>query len=193
MFNDDGRQMAGFVNDDADEARLRGRWPTWSSRGMRRAARSCSHWARRGPKIFSSRASWPWTIGAPRPSCRPWKRPASTSAWRRSRSSRRATRPSRRSGPMASPSSTAATTPRRRWSSSPSSATEGQRLRVEVTGEPPLSAAAAEEYGWAEQGNAEAPRAIPAGDRPRRLRHLRAGLLGRRLAAGGCLQPDRRG
>ena len=34
--------------------------------------------------------------------------------------------------------------------------TEGQRLRVEVTGEPPLSAAAAEEYGWAEQGNAEA-------------------------------------
>jgi ABC-type glycerol-3-phosphate transport system substrate-binding protein len=34
--------------------------------------------------------------------------------------------------------------------------TEGQRLRVEVTGEPPLSAAAAEEYGWAEQGNGEA-------------------------------------
>jgi ABC-type glycerol-3-phosphate transport system substrate-binding protein len=35
-------------------------------------------------------------------------------------------------------------------------ATEGQRLRVEVTGEPPLSAAVAEELGWAEQGNAEA-------------------------------------
>jgi ABC-type glycerol-3-phosphate transport system substrate-binding protein len=34
-------------------------------------------------------------------------------------------------------------------------ATEGQRLRVEVTGEPPLSAAAAAEYGWAEQGHAE--------------------------------------
>jgi multiple sugar transport system substrate-binding protein len=34
--------------------------------------------------------------------------------------------------------------------------TEGQRLRVVVTGEPPLSAAAAEEYGWAEQGNGEA-------------------------------------
>ena len=35
-------------------------------------------------------------------------------------------------------------------------ATEGQRLRVEVTGEPPLSAVAAEELGWAAQGNAEA-------------------------------------
>lgn len=35
-------------------------------------------------------------------------------------------------------------------------ATEGQRLRVEVTGEPPLSAAAAEEYGWTAQGNMEA-------------------------------------
>ena len=35
-------------------------------------------------------------------------------------------------------------------------ATEGQRLRVEVTGEPPLNSAAAEESGWAEQGNAEA-------------------------------------
>jgi multiple sugar transport system substrate-binding protein len=34
-------------------------------------------------------------------------------------------------------------------------ATEGQRLRVEVTGEPPLSAAAAAEYGWVEQGNVE--------------------------------------
>ena len=34
--------------------------------------------------------------------------------------------------------------------------TEGQRLRVEVTGEPPLSAKAAEEFGWAEQGNSEA-------------------------------------
>jgi multiple sugar transport system substrate-binding protein len=33
--------------------------------------------------------------------------------------------------------------------------TEGQRLRVEVTGEPPLSAAAAKEFGWAEQGNTE--------------------------------------
>lgn len=31
--------------------------------------------------------------------------------------------------------------------------TEGQRLRVEVTGQPPLSARAAEEYGWVEQGN----------------------------------------
>jgi ABC-type glycerol-3-phosphate transport system substrate-binding protein len=34
-------------------------------------------------------------------------------------------------------------------------ATEGQRLRVEVTGDAPLSAAAAEEFGWAEQGNVE--------------------------------------
>jgi multiple sugar transport system substrate-binding protein len=33
--------------------------------------------------------------------------------------------------------------------------TEGQRLRVEVTGQPPLSANAAEEFGWAEQGNTE--------------------------------------
>lgn len=33
--------------------------------------------------------------------------------------------------------------------------TEGQRLRVEVTGQPPLSARAAEEYGWVEQGNSE--------------------------------------
>jgi ABC-type glycerol-3-phosphate transport system substrate-binding protein len=33
---------------------------------------------------------------------------------------------------------------------------EGQRLRVEVTGEPPLSAKAAEEFGWAAQGNNEA-------------------------------------
>jgi multiple sugar transport system substrate-binding protein len=33
--------------------------------------------------------------------------------------------------------------------------TEGQRLRVEVTGQPPLSASAAEEFGWAEQGNTE--------------------------------------
>jgi ABC-type glycerol-3-phosphate transport system substrate-binding protein len=32
-------------------------------------------------------------------------------------------------------------------------ATEGQRLRVEVTGQPPLSAKAAEEYGWVDQGN----------------------------------------
>jgi ABC-type glycerol-3-phosphate transport system substrate-binding protein len=31
--------------------------------------------------------------------------------------------------------------------------TEGQRLRVEVTGQPPLSASAAEEFGWVEQGN----------------------------------------
>jgi multiple sugar transport system substrate-binding protein len=31
--------------------------------------------------------------------------------------------------------------------------TEGQRLRVEVTGQPPLSARAAAEYHWAEQGN----------------------------------------
>jgi multiple sugar transport system substrate-binding protein len=35
-------------------------------------------------------------------------------------------------------------------------ATEGQRLRVEVTGEPPLSAAAAAEYGWVDLGNTEA-------------------------------------
>jgi multiple sugar transport system substrate-binding protein len=35
-------------------------------------------------------------------------------------------------------------------------ATEGQRLRVEVTGEPPLSAAAAAEFGWTAQGNTEA-------------------------------------
>jgi ABC-type glycerol-3-phosphate transport system substrate-binding protein len=35
-------------------------------------------------------------------------------------------------------------------------ATEGQRLRVEVTGQPPLSAKAAEEYGWVDQGNTEA-------------------------------------
>jgi multiple sugar transport system substrate-binding protein len=35
-------------------------------------------------------------------------------------------------------------------------ATEGQRLRVEVTGDAPLSAAAAEEYDWAGQGNVEA-------------------------------------
>jgi multiple sugar transport system substrate-binding protein len=35
-------------------------------------------------------------------------------------------------------------------------ATEGQRLRVEVTGEPPLSASAAEKYGWVDQGNSEA-------------------------------------
>jgi multiple sugar transport system substrate-binding protein len=35
-------------------------------------------------------------------------------------------------------------------------ATEGQRLRVEVTGDAPLSAAAAAEYDWAGQGNAEA-------------------------------------
>ena len=35
-------------------------------------------------------------------------------------------------------------------------ATEGQRLRVEEVGEPPLNAAAAAEFGWAEQGNAEA-------------------------------------
>jgi ABC-type glycerol-3-phosphate transport system substrate-binding protein len=35
-------------------------------------------------------------------------------------------------------------------------ATEGQRLRVEVTGQPPLSAKAAEEYGWVDQGNSEA-------------------------------------
>ena len=34
-------------------------------------------------------------------------------------------------------------------------ATEGQRLRVEVTGQPPLSASAAEEFGWADQGNTE--------------------------------------
>jgi multiple sugar transport system substrate-binding protein len=34
--------------------------------------------------------------------------------------------------------------------------TEGQRLRVEITGEPPLSVAAAEEYGWAARGNSEA-------------------------------------
>jgi multiple sugar transport system substrate-binding protein len=34
-------------------------------------------------------------------------------------------------------------------------ATEGQRLRVEVTGEPPLRASAAAEYGWTEQGNVE--------------------------------------
>jgi ABC-type glycerol-3-phosphate transport system substrate-binding protein len=33
--------------------------------------------------------------------------------------------------------------------------TEGQRLRVEVTGQPPLSASAAEEFGWVEQGNTE--------------------------------------
>ena len=32
-------------------------------------------------------------------------------------------------------------------------ASEGQRLRVEEVGEPPLNAAAAVEYGWAEQGN----------------------------------------
>jgi ABC-type glycerol-3-phosphate transport system substrate-binding protein len=31
--------------------------------------------------------------------------------------------------------------------------TEGQRLRVEVTGQPPLSASAAEEFGWVAQGN----------------------------------------
>jgi multiple sugar transport system substrate-binding protein len=35
-------------------------------------------------------------------------------------------------------------------------ATEGQRLRVEVTGQPPLSARAAEEFGWVDQGNSEA-------------------------------------
>lgn len=35
-------------------------------------------------------------------------------------------------------------------------ASEGQRLRVEETGEPPLSATAAVEFGWAEQGNVEA-------------------------------------
>ena len=34
-------------------------------------------------------------------------------------------------------------------------ATEGQRLRVEVTGQPPLSASAAEEFGRADQGNTE--------------------------------------
>jgi multiple sugar transport system substrate-binding protein len=33
--------------------------------------------------------------------------------------------------------------------------TEGQRLRVEVTGQPPLSASAAEEFGWVDQGNTE--------------------------------------
>ncbi len=32
-------------------------------------------------------------------------------------------------------------------------ATEGQRLRVEVTGEPPLDASAATEFGWVDQGN----------------------------------------
>jgi multiple sugar transport system substrate-binding protein len=35
-------------------------------------------------------------------------------------------------------------------------ATEGQRLRVEETGEPPLSATAAEEFSWASQGNTAA-------------------------------------
>lgn len=35
-------------------------------------------------------------------------------------------------------------------------ATEGQRLRMDVTGEPPLSAAAAEEFGWTDQGNTAA-------------------------------------
>ena len=34
--------------------------------------------------------------------------------------------------------------------------TEGQRLRVETTGQPPLSASAAQETGWADQGNAAA-------------------------------------
>lgn len=34
--------------------------------------------------------------------------------------------------------------------------TEGQRLRIDATGEPPLSAAAAEEFGWADQGNTQA-------------------------------------
>jgi multiple sugar transport system substrate-binding protein len=35
-------------------------------------------------------------------------------------------------------------------------ATEGQRLRVEVTGEPPLDATVAEELGWVEKGNVTA-------------------------------------
>jgi hypothetical protein len=35
-------------------------------------------------------------------------------------------------------------------------ATEGQRLRVEVTGEPPLDANVAKELKWVEQGNATA-------------------------------------
>ena len=55
-----------------------------------------------------------------------------------------------------SPSSATATTLRRRWSSSPSLAPRASACGWKMIGDAPLSAAAAEEFGWAEQGDVEA-------------------------------------
>ena len=64
--------------------------------------------------------------------------------------------PFARSGPTDSPCSGGSDHPAEALAFVAFLATEGQRLRVAVTGEPPLSAAAAAETGWAGQGNAAA-------------------------------------
>ena len=116
LFNEDGRQVAGYVNDEATKhayevvANL-------VSDGYAPSGSIMQTLGTEGAEDLFQQGKLAMTIG-PRPSFSPWKPLASTLGWRRYRSSRRAIPPSRPSGPMASPSLAAATTRPRRWSSS---------------------------------------------------------------------------